>query len=92
MPLFSLKLAETLAATCGASIPGSVRGKLAAFPEEDKKSSAEFGIDFAERQCRELLAAGVPGILFYTMNRWDSVSEIVRRLRASGRLPERRRL
>jgi methylenetetrahydrofolate reductase (NADPH) len=86
MPLFSLKSAETLAAVCGASIPAAVREKLAAFPEEDKQSSAEFGVDFAERQCRELLAAGVPGILFYTMDRWESVRAIVQRLRSSGLL------
>jgi methylenetetrahydrofolate reductase (NADPH) len=86
MPLFSLKSAENLAAVCGASIPAAVRAKLAAFPEEDKQSSAEFGVDFAERQCRELLAAGVPGILFYTMDRWESVRAIVQRLRSSGLL------
>ncbi len=84
MPILSLKLAESIAATCGASIPEAVRSKLAAIPEEDKKASADFGIELAERQCRELLAAGVPGILFYTMDRWESVSEIVKRLRAGG--------
>jgi methylenetetrahydrofolate reductase (NADPH) len=86
MPIFTYKLAETLAATCGASIPVDLRKKLAAIPEEDRKGAAAFGIDFAEAQCRELLAAGVPGILFYTMDRWESVSEIVRRLRADGLL------
>jgi methylenetetrahydrofolate reductase (NADPH) len=84
MPILTLKLAESIAATCGAGIPEAVRVKLAAIPEEDKKASADFGIDLAERQCRELLAAGVPGILFYTMDRWESVSEIVNRLRAGG--------
>ncbi|OGO07248.1 MAG: 5,10-methylenetetrahydrofolate reductase [Chloroflexi bacterium RBG_13_60_9] len=86
MPILSLKLAESIAATCGASIPEAVRSKLAAIPEEDKKAAADYGIELAERQCRELLAAGIPGILFYTMNRWESVSEIVNRLRACGML------
>jgi methylenetetrahydrofolate reductase (NADPH) len=86
MPIFSLKLAETLAATCGASIPEAVRTTLAAIPEADKKAAADFGIELAERQCRELLAAGVPGILFYTMDRWESISMIVNRLRAGGLL------
>jgi methylenetetrahydrofolate reductase (NADPH) len=84
MPIFSYKLTETLAATCGASIPDDVRKELAAIPEGEKKTSADFGVALAERQCRELLAAGVPGILFYTMDRWESVTEVVRRLRADG--------
>jgi methylenetetrahydrofolate reductase (NADPH) len=84
MPIFSAKMTETLAATCGASIPDGLRRKLAAFAEEDKQAVLDFGMDFAERQCRELLAAKVPGILFYSMDRWESISEIVRRLRADG--------
>jgi len=84
MPVFSLKLAETVAATCGASIPEGLRKALTAIPEEEKQAVTDFGIDFAVRQCRELLAANVPGLLFYTMNRWESVSEIIRRLRADG--------
>jgi methylenetetrahydrofolate reductase (NADPH) len=82
MPIFSLKLAETLAATCGASIPDELRRKLAEIPEMEKQAAADFGIELAVRQCQELLAAGVPGILFYTMDRWESVSKIVRLLRA----------
>jgi methylenetetrahydrofolate reductase (NADPH) len=84
MPILSLKLTESIAATCGASIPKEIRASLSAIPETDKKAAADYGIEFAERQCRELLAAGVPGILFYTMNRWESISEIVLRLRAGG--------
>ena len=86
MPIYSLKMTETVAATCGASIPESLRARLAGIPEEEKQALAEFGIDFAVRQSRELLASGSPGILFYTMDRWESVYEIVRRLRAGGSL------
>jgi methylenetetrahydrofolate reductase (NADPH) len=86
MPIVSLKLTESIAATCGAGIPEAIRTKLESIPETDKQAAADYGIEFAERQCRELLAAGVPGILFYTMNRWESVSEIVLRLRAGGLL------
>jgi methylenetetrahydrofolate reductase (NADPH) len=87
MPVYSAKMTETLAATCGASIPDSLRKSLAELPAEDKPAALNFGIEFAERQCRELLAAGVPGLLFYSMDRWESVAEIVRRLRGNGVLP-----
>jgi len=86
MPLVTLKLAESLAATCGATIPDSVRARLAGFSEEDKQASAGFGIEFAVQQSRELLSAGFPGILFYTMDRWESVHAIVSALRDEGLL------
>jgi methylenetetrahydrofolate reductase (NADPH) len=88
MPIYTLKMTETVSGTCGASIPADLRRQLAGIPEEDKQASADFGIDFAERQSRELLAAGVPGVLFYTMNRWESVYKIVRRLQADGLIQE----
>jgi methylenetetrahydrofolate reductase (NADPH) len=84
MPIFSFKLAETLARTCGATIPEDIRRALADIPDE--KEQARYGVDLALRQCRGLLGAGVPGILFYTMDRWESVAEIVRRLRAESLL------
>jgi methylenetetrahydrofolate reductase (NADPH) len=87
MPIYSAKLTETLAATCGASVPEDLRRKMAELPGEDKQAAIDFGIEFAVRQCRELLTAGgVPGMLFYTMDRWESTSEIVRRLRGEGAL------
>jgi methylenetetrahydrofolate reductase (NADPH) len=86
MPIYSAKMTETLAATCGASVPESLRRRMAELPEEDKRAALDFGIEFAAGQCRELLAAGVPGLLFYTMDRWESTAEIVRRLRAEGAL------
>jgi len=84
MPIYSIKMMETLAETCGASIPQSLRKELAGLPGDNKQAVIEFGIGFALRQCRELLAAGVPGVLFYTMDRWESASEIVGRLRSEG--------
>jgi methylenetetrahydrofolate reductase (NADPH) len=87
MPVYSAKLTETLAAACGASVPDSLRRKMAELPAEDKQAALDFGIEFAATQCRELLKeGGIPGLLFYTMDRWESVTEIVRRLRAEGAL------
>jgi methylenetetrahydrofolate reductase (NADPH) len=86
MPIYSLKMTESLAAVCGASIPQSLRRRLEGFKEEEKQAVAQFGIDFAIDQSRELLSAGVPGILFYTMDRWEAAGEIVSALRADGLL------
>jgi methylenetetrahydrofolate reductase (NADPH) len=36
--------------------------------EADKERSLEIGVEWATRQCRELLERGAPGIHFYTLN------------------------
>lgn len=84
LPIYGIKITETLAGTCGASIPESLRRELSAFPDEDKAGVMAFGIEFAVRQCRELIQAGVPGLLFYTMDRSESTGEVVRRLKSEG--------
>jgi methylenetetrahydrofolate reductase (NADPH) len=86
MPIYTRKMTESLAAACGASVPAALRRELDRIPEDDKQATFEFGIDFLLRQCRDLLAAGVPGLLFYTMDRWEAVDKIVRSLRADGLL------
>lgn len=46
----------------------------------DAAAVAGIGIRHAERQCRELLAAGAPGIHFYTLNRSSATRRILERL------------
>ena len=86
MPVYSVKMLENLARLCGATITEPLREGLAALPEDDAGAVAEFGVDFATEQCRELIRAGVPGLHFYTMDRSKSVVEIVSRLREEGLL------
>ncbi len=40
----------------------------------------QFGIDYATRQCQELLRQGVPGIHFYTLNKARSTTAILKNL------------
>ncbi len=47
----------------------------------DPEAVIREGIDWATRQCRELLDRGAPGVHFYTLNRSRSTSEILSRLR-----------
>jgi len=86
MPVYSVKMMETLAGICGATITDELRAGIAALPEDDKAAILDFGIEFATRQCRELLERGAPGLHIYTMDRSRSAAEIVRRLRAEDLL------
>ena len=40
----------------------------------------QFGIDYATRQCEELLREGAPGLHFYTLNKARSTTEVVKNL------------
>ena len=86
MPIYSVKMMESLARLCGATITEEIRRGLSRLPEEDKKAVADFGIEMATRQCRELIEWGVPGIHIYTMDRSKASVEIVNRLRQDGLL------
>lgn len=86
MPIYNVKMMNNLAKICGATITQEIHDGLAALPEGDKKAVSAFGVDFATKQCEGLLAAGVPGLHFYTMNRAKSVCAILDNLRSSGAL------
>lgn len=86
MPIYSVKMMETLASLCGATITDEVRRGIEALDADDKEALGAFGIDQAVRQCAELLEAGVPGVHIYTMDRSPSAVGIVNRLRESGLL------
>jgi methylenetetrahydrofolate reductase (NADPH) len=66
-------------AMCGARIPPPLLAKLEHFGDDDHAVS-EFGIDYATRQCEELLRAGAPGIHFYTLNKAHSTTRILKNL------------
>ncbi len=86
MPIYSVKMMESLAALCGATITNEIRQGLAELPEGDKSAVSDFGIEYAYRQCKGLINSGVPGIHIYTMDRSKSVVEIVSRLSSEGLL------
>ena len=64
---------------CGAKIPPPLRSKLDQLAGNDE-AAAEFGIEYATKQCGELLRAGVPGLHFYTMNKSRSTVRVLKNL------------
>src|SRR5262245_49934882 len=68
MPMVSLhNLRTAMKLSPGSETPAELEERLAAV-EDDKERSLAVGVEWATRQCRELLARGAPGIHFYTLN------------------------
>jgi methylenetetrahydrofolate reductase (NADPH) len=64
---------------CGAKIPPILAAKLDQLKNDDE-AAAEFGVEYATKQCEELLRAGVPGLHFYTLNKSHSTVQVVKNL------------
>jgi len=80
IPILSGAQIKRFTALCGARIPQSLAARLDQLGDNDA-AVAEFGIEFATRQCEELLRAGAPGIHFYTLNKANSTVRILQNLR-----------
>jgi methylenetetrahydrofolate reductase (NADPH) len=63
----------------GASIPAALASRLEELSADDA-AATEFGIEYATKQCEELLRAGAPGIHFYVLNKSYSTVRILKNL------------
>ncbi len=78
MPITNAESLMRFSAACGADIPRWLRYGL-----EDQANEASllaFGEDVVTQLCQGLIAAGVPGLHFYTLNRSEPTLAICRRL------------
>jgi methylenetetrahydrofolate reductase (NADPH) len=80
MPITRVGQVERMASMCGASIPDALRRELHA-RGEDPEAVLDFGVAYATLQCAELLAAGAPGVHFYTLNRSPATRAILSALK-----------
>jgi methylenetetrahydrofolate reductase (NADPH) len=80
MPITNVAQIERIARLCGARIPEALRAQLHAAAGDDAAVQA-IGIEYATRQCRELLGGGAPGIHFYTLNQSPATAAILAELR-----------
>jgi methylenetetrahydrofolate reductase (NADPH) len=80
MPITRVGQIERMAKMCGASIPPALRDELHA-RDEDSEAVLDFGVAYATLQCAELLAAGAPGIHFYTLNHSPATRAILSALK-----------
>jgi methylenetetrahydrofolate reductase (NADPH) len=84
IPISSASQIKKLTALCGAALPDHLLQDLERVAHDDEAAAA-FGIEYATRQCDELLRGGVPGLHFYTLNKARPTSQIVENLGLASR-------
>ena len=80
MPVTSLNSIKTITELCGSAIPAPLREALE-WRSHDPDAILQLGVAYATLQCAELLAAGAPGIHFYTQNRSHATRAILSALK-----------
>jgi methylenetetrahydrofolate reductase (NADPH) len=75
---------ERFTALCGARIPPGLGARLAELGSNDE-AVADFGIEYATRQCEDLLRSGIPGIHFYALNKSRAMLAVMKNLGLAAR-------
>jgi methylenetetrahydrofolate reductase (NADPH) len=76
MPITNFNQIVRFTQMCGAKIPEQTTRELETI-REDADAVHQYGIKYASQQCKELIAHGVPGIHFYTLNKSKSTKAIL---------------
>jgi len=80
MPIVGASQVKRMTQMCGARIPAGLLSKIDAV-EDDAEAVRQVGMYHATRQCEELIAAGVAGIHFYTLNRSTATRAIFQHIK-----------
>lgn len=75
MPLTNGAQIQRFSAMCGAGIPPEMNQAITRLGT-DQAAVEAYGIEYATRQCRDLLKGGAPGLHFYTLNKSHATREI----------------
>ena len=86
LPIVSTEQIKRFTALCGATLPAALASQLDALGDDNEAVKA-FGVEYATRQCEELLRGGAPGLHLYTLNRSPSVLAILKNLGLAWRDP-----
>ncbi len=80
MPATNFKQVKRFTEMIGATIPDDLIATLEAHQDQPQKTY-DIGVEYAIRQCRELLDSGVPGLHFYTLNKSRATVDIFSAIR-----------
>lgn len=84
MPITEFARIKRIVAMCKTDFPGELAERLER-AQDDKVAQFELGVEYAIRQCRELIDQGVPGIHFYVLNKSEACERILDELKIPGR-------
>ena len=79
LPITNYQSLLKFTSLCGSTVTSEVKDIFEPI-EDDKDAVLEAGINFAVRQCQDLLAGGAPGLHFYTLNKISPVDKILEKL------------
>ena len=79
LPILSTSQIKRFVGLCGAALPAALLSELDRRGDDDE-AVTQFGIEYATRQCEELLREGAPGLHFYTLNKARSTTAVVQNL------------
>src|SRR3954452_23605047 len=80
MPITNSAQIQKITSLCKSDIPARLLAELRA-REDEPEAVLDFGVAYATLQCGDLLAAGAPGVHFYTLNRSPATRAIVSALK-----------
>jgi methylenetetrahydrofolate reductase (NADPH) len=76
MPVTGYKQLKKLSHLCGSTLPKWLCNELDT-RKDDPKAMLDYGVDLAIKQSHDLLAKGVPGLHFFTMNQTTALIRIL---------------
>ena len=79
LPVINVAQIQRIASLCGAKLPPSFLADLEQH-RNDPDGQLKVGVDYAIRQCQELLDSGIPGLHFYVLNKAETPRRILQAL------------
>ncbi len=74
MPIVNLGQVQKFTQMCGATVPDPIVRDM---DGQDADDMMKVGVEYAIRQCRQLLDSGVAGLHFYTLNRNQAIERVL---------------
>jgi methylenetetrahydrofolate reductase (NADPH) len=79
MPITSVQMIDRIVALSGARFPAELGARIRE-RDGDRPAMRQIGVEYAAQMCERLLAEGVPGLHFYTLNGSRATREIYQHL------------